>query len=40
MPKNAANAEVVDKGCPIVTIIYVLIETIRRRVADNQHLLQ
>ena len=24
MPENAANAEVVDKGCPSVTIIYVL----------------
>ena len=22
MPKNAAKAEVVDKGCPSVTIIY------------------
>lgn len=28
MPKNAANAEVVDKGCPSVTIIYCFTKTL------------
>lgn len=28
MPKNAANAEVVDKGCPRVTDYYYFIKTL------------
>ena len=30
MPKNAANAEVVDKGCPSVTIIIVFLNSMAR----------